>query len=120
LLNNTGMEEIGLNDILPWVLLAICAVNLLAWVWWALRNGAGGAAQAAQQTLFQQSRVELLATVQSSAERLERELRREISESSRTGRQELAQNLSTFQQTLVQQGGEATRTQNTQIDAFGH
>jgi DNA recombination protein RmuC len=46
-------------------------------------------------------------------------LRREISESARGARQELTQNLATFQQSLVQQGAEATRTQNTQIDAFG-
>jgi DNA recombination protein RmuC len=46
-------------------------------------------------------------------------LRREVSESSRSGRQELTQNLATFQQALVLQGAEATRTQNTQIDAFG-
>ena len=52
-------------------------------------------------------------------ERLERELRREITESSRGGRQELTQSLATFQQTLVAQSSEATRTQNTQIDAFG-
>jgi DNA recombination protein RmuC len=52
-------------------------------------------------------------------ERLERELRREITESSRGGRQELTQSLATFQQTLVAQSAEATRTQNTQIDAFG-
>ena len=50
---------------------------------------------------------------------LERELRREIAESSRTARQELQQTLASFQQTLVAQGAEATRTQNTQIDAFG-
>ncbi|MDE2605945.1 MAG: DNA recombination protein RmuC [Burkholderiales bacterium] len=51
-------------------------------------------------------------------ERLERELRREISESSRGLRGELTQTLSAFQQTLMQQGQEATRTQNAQIDAF--
>jgi DNA recombination protein RmuC len=34
-------------------------------------------------------------------------------------RQELTQYLATFQQTLVQQSAEATRTQNAQIDAFG-
>jgi DNA recombination protein RmuC len=59
-------------------------------------------------------RAELMA----ASERLERELRREISESSRGLRGELTQTLSTFQQTLVQQGQEATRTQNAQIDAF--
>ena len=78
----------------------------------------GSAAPAAAE----QSRAELLAALQRSAERmqqLERELRREISESSRSARQELTQNLATFQQALVQQGAEATRTQNAQIDAFG-
>jgi DNA recombination protein RmuC len=59
-------------------------------------------------------RAELMA----ANERLERELRREISESSRGMRGELTQTLSTFQQSLVQQAQEATRTQNAQIDAF--
>ena len=52
-------------------------------------------------------------------ERMERELRREISESSRGARQELTLTLATFQEALVKQGAEATRTQNSQIDAFG-
>ena len=69
--------------------------------------------------LQEAQRQELLALVKTSNERLERELRREVTESARGGRQELAQNLATFQQSLVQQGAEATRTQNTQIDAFG-
>ena len=59
-------------------------------------------------------RAELMA----ANERLERELRREISESSRGMRGELTQTLASFQQALVQQGQEATRTQNAQIDAF--
>jgi len=59
-------------------------------------------------------RAELMA----ASERLERELRREISESSRGLRGELTQTFSAFQQTLMQQGQEATRTQNAQIDAF--
>ena len=77
--------------------------------------------QAHAQELAQQEaqRQELLARLQSSSERVERELRREVQESARSGRQELAQNLATFQQSLVQQTAEATRTQNTQIDAFG-
>jgi DNA recombination protein RmuC len=61
-------------------------------------------------------RAELMA----ANERLERELRREISESSRGMRGELTQTLAAFQQTLMQQGQEATRTQNAQIDAFAH
>ena len=59
-------------------------------------------------------RAELMA----ANERLERELRREISESSRGLRGELTQTLATFQQGLVQQGQEATRTQNAQADAI--
>src|SRR5678815_4350035 len=59
-------------------------------------------------------RAELMA----ANERLERELRREISESSRGLRGELTQTLASFQQSLMQQGQEATRTQNAQIDAF--
>ena len=60
-------------------------------------------------------RAELLA----ANERLERELRREVSESSRGARQELTHSLTSFQDALVRQGAEATRTQNAQIDAFG-
>jgi DNA recombination protein RmuC len=59
-------------------------------------------------------RAELMA----ASERLERELRREIAESSRGMRGELTQTLASFQQALVQQGQEAIRTQNAQIDAF--
>ncbi len=60
-------------------------------------------------------RVELLA----ASERLERELRREVADSSRGARQELTHSLASFQESLVKQGAEATRTQNAQIDAFG-
>ena len=59
-------------------------------------------------------RAELIA----ANERMERELRREISESARGARQELTLTLATFQDALVRQGAEATRTQNIQIDAF--
>ncbi len=60
-------------------------------------------------------RAELMA----ASERVERELRREISESSRGVRQEMTHTLATFQEAVVKQAAEATRTQNTQIDAFG-
>lgn len=106
--NNTMLEETGLNDIVLWSVLALAALNLLLLLWLALRRGDAAATQA-----------EWLAALQASGERLERELRHEIGESARSGRLELAQNLATFQQSLVQQAAEATRTQNTQIDAFG-
>jgi DNA recombination protein RmuC len=94
-----------MNEVLLWsvlVLLCLCfAVLVLLW----LRGSDAGVLMEAQ--------------ARAGSERLERELRREITESSRAARQELSQSLATFQQALVQQGAEATRTQNTQIDAFG-
>ncbi|ADU36158.1 protein of unknown function DUF195 [Variovorax paradoxus EPS] len=60
----------------------------------------------------------VLAAMGAANERTERELRREIGENSRGTRQETAQAFATFQQSLVQQGAEATRTQNAQLDAF--
>ncbi|MEY3445621.1 MAG: hypothetical protein RIR45_376 [Pseudomonadota bacterium] len=107
-----------MTEMILWMLLALALVNVAVLVWLALRRADNAGALAAEQAA-EQGRVAVLAAVQGSAERLERELRREISESSRSGRQELALNLATFQQALVQQGAEATRTQNTQIDAFG-
>jgi DNA recombination protein RmuC len=108
------LEETSLNDLLLWCVLALAVFNGLILLWLAWRRS-----DAAVMLAVAQGRAELLAAVQGTGERLERELRREISESSRTGRQELTQNLATFQQSLVQQGAEGTRTQNTQIDAFG-
>jgi len=60
----------------------------------------------------------VLAAMGAANERTERELRHEIGESSRSARQETAQAFATFQQALVLQGAEATRTQNAQLDAF--
>ncbi|MDE2418851.1 MAG: DNA recombination protein RmuC [Burkholderiales bacterium] len=98
-------------------MLALSVLNLFALIWLA-RSQRGGMDNLEQQ-LQRKELQELRAQLQAATERLERELRTEITESSRGGRQELTQNLATFQQTLVQQGAEATRTQNTQIDAFG-
>ncbi len=105
-----------MNDLLLWALLALALLNVLVLLWLGLRRADAGAAQVAEQA---KTKAETLTALHDNTERLERELRREISESSRGGRQELTQTLATFQQTLVQQGAEATRTQNTQIDAFG-
>ncbi len=85
---------------------------LLLWLAWTLRASNSGAQQEDTQKAMAQQ-------INQSAERLERALRNDIGESSRGTRQELTQNLATFQQALLQQSAEATRTQNTQIDAFG-
>ncbi len=59
-----------------------------------------------------------LSQLQSQNERLERELRNEVSQSAVQARQESMQTLTLFQQSLLQQSAEATRTQNQQIDAL--
>ena len=93
-----------MNDILLWLLLALGVLNAMG-LWWLVSHLPDNES--------------VLPAVIARAEQLERELRREIAESARAARQELAQNLATFGQSLMQQGAEATRTQNTQIDAFG-
>jgi len=106
-----------LNDAMVGVGLGLLVLNTALALWALLRRSDGAGPAAAAQT-----QAELLQMLHASAERidrLERELRREVTESARDGRQESAQNLATFQQTLTQQAAEATRTQNTQIDAFG-
>ena len=103
-----------MDDIKVWLLVVLAAVNLVVLAWLALRRPAGDATGEAARAELQAG----LAGLNAGNERLERELRREISESSRGGRQELSQTFATFQQTLVQQSAEAIRTQNTQIDAF--
>ena len=65
-----------------------------------------------------QGAADLLVAINEGHAKLEREVRREIGDSSRTSRQELATTFATFQHALVQQGAESTRTQNAQIDAF--
>ena len=59
-----------------------------------------------------------LVSLQAQNERLERELRSEVTQSAVQARQESMQTLTLFQQSLLQQSAEATRTQNQQIDAL--
>jgi len=79
-----------------WIAVSVGAFNALLLVL-LLRRPSGhneAAAQALQQSLQ---------TMHDKLERIERELRTEITESSRGGRQELTQNLALFQQSQVQQ-----------------
>ena len=59
-----------------------------------------------------------LTALQTQNERLERELRNEVSQSAVQTRQEQMQTLTLFQQSLLQQSAEAARTQNQQVDAL--
>ena len=106
------------TDLLLWVLLVLLALNLALCVWLAVRRAPVDA-----QELVHRERVldQLQQQGQQTGQRLERvesELRREISEQSRGGRQEMQLTLATFQETLSRQEAEATRTQNAQLDAF--
>ena len=89
-----------------WLVAGLLLVNLLLLVWLLLRKPQDS------------GRAELLAGVAAGNDKVERELRREINDNARSSRQELTSTFATFQQTLVQQSSEATRTQNAQIDAF--
>ena len=99
------------------LLLALGGLNLgLLVLLWRSRANTDHSADLAQQA--QQHVQQLQQAIAASSERLERELRTEVQASARGGRQEIMQTLATFQQTLVQQSAEATRTQNSQMDAF--
>lgn len=91
------------------LLAALAAVQLALLVWLLARR---------QPRPDHGQMLSVLAAMGAANERTERELRHEIGESSRGARQETAQAFATFQQALVQQGAEATRTQNAQLDAF--
>jgi DNA recombination protein RmuC len=105
--------NISIESWILWLLIAVAVFNALVLIWLALRRSDKTATAAAVQ-----GKTELLGAVSTTSERLERELRREITESSRGGRQELTQSFGAFQQAVVLQSGEAFRTQNTQIDAL--
>ena len=92
-----------------WWIAVLLLLNLLLLAWLVARKPP-------QMSAGEQA--ELLNGFAEIGDRLERELRREISDNSRGGRQELASTFAAFQQTLVQQSAEATRTQNAQMDAF--
>ena len=100
--------EVSLLEI--WIVFGLLGIVLavLFFILWQLKSQSQDANALAQLT----------AALQVANERLERELRNAINESARGGRQELIQTLGTFQQSLVQQSSEATRTQNSQMDAF--
>ena len=101
-----------------WGALALLSANLLLLLVLLLRRPPVGAEAVAR---LQQLLVNVQGQTQQTMQRIEHvegELRREIGENARGGRQEIQQTLATFQETIVRQGAETTRTQNAQIDAF--
>jgi DNA recombination protein RmuC len=97
-----------------WALLGLQAVGLLLVLWLLLRRSHPSQDELARH----QNLTSAMAQQAQRIERVEVELRREVGENARLGRQEIQQTLATFQDTLVRQGAETTRTQNAQIDAF--
>jgi DNA recombination protein RmuC len=99
-------------------LVALGLFNGLLLLWLLLRRPPVNPEAALQhQQLLSNLQQQGLMTEQ-RIERVESELRREVGDNARTGRQEIQQSLATFQDTLLRQGAETTRTQNAQIDAF--
>jgi DNA recombination protein RmuC len=107
-----------LNALVVWGLLLLVLLNSGVVLWLALR-GTDGPSDAQRQQEQEAAQRSLLAAMAANTQAMERALRQEMAESARSARQELSQSLATFQQTLTAQGAEATRTQNSQIDAFG-
>ena len=102
------MFNISLPSILILILLAL---NLLLVIALWLRKPDETLQEQTQQTLQQ----EVLDTIHHSNERLERELRRELLETSRSARLEQTQSLNTFQSALVQHAAESARNQSQQL-----
>ena len=100
-----------MSSIFSWLMFALLAplvLNLLLLVWLIMRKPQAD----------HEGRSALLSSMTQGNDKLERELRREMGDNARDGRQEIATAFATFQQAVVQQSGEAIRTQNTQLDAF--
>ena len=101
-------------DVWLWAVLALALVNLALLLVLLLRRP--------RRPADVPGREELQQCVEQSAarhgERLERGLRQELGEGARSSRQELAQNLATFQDAVTRQSAEAVRTQNAQVDAL--
>lgn len=108
--HHRAQEECGLNTELVWALLGLGVLNLALLLVVLLRRSDVSALRALEQLRIEGPALQ---------ERMARELRQEMNETARTTRLELMQSLATFQQSLVQQAAESTRTQNAQIDAFG-
>ncbi|WP_447779986.1 DNA recombination protein RmuC [Variovorax boronicumulans] len=98
-----------MTELILLALAALAVVQLVLVIWLLARR---------QPAPDHSEMLGVLAAMGNANERTERELRREIGENSRGARQETAQAFATFQQSLTQQGAEATRTQNAQLDAF--
>lgn len=95
-----------------WILLALLLLNLAVLLWMGLRP-----ARQNDDALIRLG-ADLSGEVRQRTEQLARELRDEVARSATGTRQELGGTLAQFQQTLLTQQGDTTRTQNEQLDSF--
>ena len=111
-----------------WLAVALAAVNLLLLLWLTLRprgdaeaaaatSAAASAAAAAAAAAEQRLRTEVQDSARTTRLELSASLA-QVQESARTTRQELAATLALMQQSLLAQTGDASRTQNEQIDTL--
>jgi len=110
------MDSAPLAMVWAAALLALAVLGGLCVAWLVWRRPAVEPLRA-----LESGQMQLAVMVRAAAERSERqerELARLVEDSSRAARHELLQSFALFQQTLLTQGAEATRTQNSQIDAF--
>jgi DNA recombination protein RmuC len=108
-----------------WIILGLLVLIVVLLLWLVLRPHVGQGAAALEQALQAQLLSQLgtqTEALQARQSALARELRDEVHGSARGTRQELAQTLGQaiglFQQTVLGQQGDATRTQNEQLDSF--
>ncbi len=97
-----------------WAILGMQASALVLVLWLLLRRPRA----TEDERVHRQALSSAMALQAQRIERVEGELRREISENARGGRQEIQQTLGGFQESLTRQSSEATRTQNAQLDGF--
>ena len=106
------------GDAMVWALLALGLLNLALLCWLLVRRPPPDEQAKAQRQQLSQQVQDLSRQTESRLGVLESELRREVGDNARAGRQEVLQTLATFQEAVNRQAAEATRTQNAQIDAF--
>jgi DNA recombination protein RmuC len=96
-----------------WITLALLIANSLLLLWLLLRP-----ARRNNDEALARLGTELSQLIAQRSTQTERELRDEMSRGAAGTRQELSATLALFQQTLLAQQGDATRTQNEQLDSF--
>lgn len=97
-----------------WITPLLLVLNLLLLLWLVLRPAKPPQNDEALNKLG----TDINHDARQRNEQLARELRDEVARSATGTRQELGGTLATFQQTLLTQQGDATRTQNEQLDSF--